>query len=59
MKMQSKEFEKLLDQESDEFDNILNKHKTSEKITKLLAKEKQADAAVYKSIDPKRKFKTR
>ncbi len=59
MKMNSKEFQKLLDEESDEFDEILDKHKTTEKINKLLAKEKQQDASVYKNHDPKRKFKPR
>lgn len=59
MKMNSKEFQKLLDEESDEFDAILDKDKTSEKINKLLVKEKKADESVYNNRDPKRKFKPR
>lgn len=59
MKMNSKDFLKLLDEESEEFDHILNKQKTEEKINKLLVKEKQADLSVYKSHDSKRKFKPR
>jgi hypothetical protein len=59
MKMNSKAFQQLLDEESDEFDALLEKQKVSEKINKLLVKEKHADLGVYKSHDSKRKFKVR
>jgi len=57
MKMNTKAFQMLLDEESDEFDSLLDKQKTSEKINKLLVKEKHADLNVYKTHDSKRKFK--
>ncbi len=57
MKMNTKEFQMLLNEESDEFDFLLDKQKTSEKINKLLVKEKHADSNVYKNHDSKRKFK--
>jgi hypothetical protein len=57
--MNSKAFEMLLDEESDEFDAILDKQKVSEKVNKLIAKEKHADSHLYRNHDSKRKFKPR
>lgn len=57
MKLNSKEFEKLLNEESEEFEEMFDKEKIEEKMTKLHAKEKHADLAIYGNKDPKRKFK--
>lgn len=59
MKMHTKEFQMLLDEESDDFDAILDKQQVSEKINKLLVKEKHADMSIYRTQDSKRKFKSR
>lgn len=61
MKMNTRDFQRLLDEESEseEFERMFDREKVNEKITKLLAKEKHADDAVYKSHDSKRKFKNR
>ncbi len=59
MKMNTKDFQRLLDEESDDFEYMFDKEKVNEKMTKLLAKEKHADGSVYKNHDPKRKMKGR
>jgi hypothetical protein len=59
MKLNSKEFEKLLDDDSDEFEFEADRQKVNEKINKLLVKEKHADNNIYANQDPKRKFKKR
>lgn len=59
MKLNSKEFEKLLDDDSDEFEFEADRQKVNEKINKLLVKEKHTDNNIYANQDPKRKFKKR
>jgi hypothetical protein len=54
MKLNAKEIGKVLDQDDEKLDEVLDKTDVQEKMKKLLAKEKHADQKVYGSHDPKR-----
>ncbi len=59
MKLNPREFEKLIDEESEDFEIEIDKGKVEEKIRHLHAQEKRADQSIYGNHDPKRKVKRR